>query len=199
MLKVLSVTNKKGFSLVEALLTAALFSLAAIFVFSILGSGIESTALAGQRIRAVFLAEECMEAARNISKSGYNNLTAGAFGLSTTSNIWNLTGTGDAVGIYSRNIVISEVNTTTKQVVCTVNWTQNQQRSGSVVLYSHFTNWQGAVIIPTSCATYCQSLGYATGTCRRNNGACNSRGEDGKLDGDVFCTIKPNKTCCCAM
>jgi hypothetical protein len=75
-------------------------------------------------MKAVYLAQEGLEAARSIRNSAFTNLTDGTFGLGITSNRWTLTGANDVVdSIYTRQIQVSSINSTTKQVVATVSWT----------------------------------------------------------------------------
>jgi len=186
---------QKGVSLVEALLVVAVLAIVALFVLNGLTQGTDSSVVAGKRSRAVFLAEECLEAARNMRDATYTALTTGVYGLTTTGNIWNLTALSDITDIYARQIAISDVSTTTKQITCTVDWQQNLQRTGAIALTTYLTNWRGSII--TSCPTYCQSLGYTTGTCRKNNAACNSNGETRQAGGAIYCTVSKNNTCCC--
>src|SRR3989344_2787064 len=92
MRKALLTTNQAGFSLVEVILSTSVFVLLVTALVGAYLYGQESTALAGNRARAALLAEEGLEAARNIRDAGFPNLTDGAYGLTTTSNQWNLSG-----------------------------------------------------------------------------------------------------------
>ena len=50
-----------------------------------------------------------------------------------------------------------------------------------------------------TCAEYCQTLTYTTGTCRPNPGACGRNGETYEAIGDTYCTGGGGSdTCCCA-
>ena len=139
------VSAARGFSVIEVALAAALFGL---IITSLIGSylyGIEATALAGNRARAVMLAEEGIEAARNIRDADYANLTDGTYGLTTASNRWNLSGSSDTTGIFTRQVVISTVDAFRKNVGATVTWPQNPQRTGLVSVASELTHWQQAL------------------------------------------------------
>ena len=132
---------KKGFALIEIILAIALF---AIIITSVTGSIIyaqQSTSLAGNRARAVFLAEEGLEEARSIRDAGFSNLTDGTHGLAISGNVWTFSGSSDSTDIYTRQITISSVDENTKLVTCTVTWQQNAQRTGTVTLKTHLTNW----------------------------------------------------------
>lgn len=132
---------EEGFSLVEVLLAGSIF---ALLVTALVGSylyGEESTALSGNRVRATALASEGLEAVRNIRDAGFVNITDGTYGLSTTSNQWNLSGSFDTQGIFTRQITISTIDTTRKNVVAQVTWQQNPQRAGSISLTTRIANW----------------------------------------------------------
>ena len=135
-------TRSKGFSLVEVILASALF---AILLTALVGGylyGQESTVLAGNRVRATLLAEEGLEAARNIRDSQFtDNLTVGTFGLATTTNIWNLSGVSDNTDIFTRQVTIESIDTKRKKVTSTVTWQQNPQRVGSTTLTTYLTHW----------------------------------------------------------
>lgn len=133
--------NSKGFSTIEALLSSTILILIVTAFMGAFIYGSESTALAGQRARATFLAEEGLEASRNIRDAAFANLTDGTHGLVGSGNQWILSGTSDTKDIFTRNVDISDLGTNRKQVVATVNWTQNLQRSGSVILTTELSNW----------------------------------------------------------
>ncbi len=135
----------KGFSLVEILLAAALFALTiSVFVGAII-YGLDTAVMAGQQARAVELAQEGLEAARNIRDGNFNNLRDGNFGLVVQNGVWVLAGGPDITGIFSRQITIAPVvnSTSTQDVTVTVTWPENLQRDGSVSLESWLTDWKG--------------------------------------------------------
>lgn len=198
---------KRGFSLVEVLLAVSIFGLIVTALVGGLIYGQQSTAMAGMRSRAAILADEGLEAVRNIRDAGFSNLTDGTYGLSTAGNQWGFSGTSDTTDIFSRVVTISAVSTNRKLVTSTVNWQQNQQRAGSVVLTTYLTNWQassGGGGSPTSCAAYCLTLpSYIGGTCRQNSVQCGNNGETYESGGDSICVTNfpgdpSHDTCCCA-
>jgi len=139
--------KRKGFSIVEALLAAAIFSL---IVTSFTGAyiyGRESTSLAGKRDRAHLIAKEGVEAVRNIRDSAWTNLTDGNYSLAISGGTYSLVSvsTPDVTDVFSRIVNISSVDTNRKKVTSTVTWQQNLQRSGSVVLSTYLTNWSKIV------------------------------------------------------
>ena len=187
-----------GFSVVEVVLAAGLFGLIITALTSILIYGEESSALAGQRARATFLAEEGLEAVRNIRDENFTNLTDGNYGLQVLSNQWGFSGTSDTTDVFTRQINISTIDSNRKSITSTITWQQNPQRIGSVVLTTRLTYWQKPATI--TCASYCISLVghfYIDGTCRRNNSDCNFHWERRETGGNIYCTVNPNRTCCC--
>ena len=141
--------GKYGFSSVEVLLAATVFGFLAVAVIGAIIYGQQSTANAGDRARAVFLAEEGLQAARNIRDSAYANVTDGTFGLAQNSNQWALSGTSDANGIYTRQLAISSNGTDRKNITATVSWPHSggtSQASVSTLL----TNWSASITPPVT-------------------------------------------------
>lgn len=136
------VLRRQGFSLVEVILASSIF---ALMITAFVGAylyGEEATSLAGRRARAVLLAEEGLEATRNIRDAGFANLIDGQHGLSTAGNQWSFsTTTQDVQDIFTRQVTIGTVDTKRKIATSTVTWQQNQQRGGSVTLVTRLTNW----------------------------------------------------------
>lgn len=142
--------TKLGFSLVEVMLSIAVFTLIITGLASAYLYGEESTMLAGNRAKATMLAEEGLEAARNIRDPQFVNLTDGTYGLTTTTNQYNLSGTSDTDGFFTRTINVSTVDIKRKDLTSTVTWQQNPQRTGSVTLVSRLTNWIAASAVALS-------------------------------------------------
>src|SRR3989338_3981762 len=126
--KAWSATRAKGFSLVEVILSSAVFVLLVTALSCAYLYGQESTALAGNLARASMLTEEGLEAVRNIRDGGNGvaNLLNGTYGLTTTGNIWNLSGSSDTNGIFTRSVTISNVDSKRKLVTSNVTWQQNR-------------------------------------------------------------------------
>jgi Tfp pilus assembly protein PilV len=136
--------GQTGFSIVEILLATAIFSILVGALAGIVIYGQASAAISGDRIRADQLAEEGVEAVRNIRNAGYSNLTDGAYGLVQSGNVWTLSGTSDTNGIYSRQTTIASGGSNRKDVTSTVSWLANgQTRTASVT--TRLTNWRADV------------------------------------------------------
>lgn len=141
MLKAWLTINKLGFSLVEVLLAGAIFGLLITALVGAFLYGQEATALAGNRARALLLAEEGLEAVRSIRDAGYANLADGNYGLAVTGNQWTFSGIQDVSDIFTRQVNIASADSKRKSVISQVTWQQNPQRTGSVTLVSRLTNW----------------------------------------------------------
>lgn len=142
----MNIGNKKlaGFSMIEALLAGSLLALLVFTLASVLIFGQESSRISGDRQRAAALAEEGLEVARNMSESSFSSLSAGSHGLAISGNKWIFSGTQDASEIFTRTLIVSDVDSYTKAVTSTVSWVASPQRTGSISLTGRFTNWRRA-------------------------------------------------------
>ncbi len=132
---------KPAFSLIEVLLSVALF---ALIVSGLTGAIIyvdQTAVLAGQQSRAVFLAEEGIEAVRNIKAAGFNNLQDGNYGLTVQNGVWAFSGSPDTTGMFTRKITITTINSAVKEVTATVTWRQNLQRNGSISIVTRLGDY----------------------------------------------------------
>lgn len=132
----------QGFSLIEVILSAALFLIIATFVVPAYLYGQESVMLSGERQRAALYAEEGLEALRNLRDANFNNLTIGGpYGLATSTGTWTINGTSDTNGEFTRKIFIGSAGSNRLIATSTVTWNQNTQRTGTIDLATYFTNW----------------------------------------------------------
>lgn len=187
-----------GFSLVETLLASAVLALTVTALIGAVIYGRESTGVAGMLGRATYLAEEGLEAIRNLRDSAFTNLINGDHGLVVSGNIWTFSGTSDTTDNFMRTVAISTVDSVRKLVTSTITWQQTPSRSGSVVLTTYLTDWREGSSV-SQCNSYCQSILYSSGTCRPDVPACTEHGETHEAGGDTYCTGGVSSdTCCCA-
>lgn len=144
-----TILNQRGFSLVEILLASGLFAMLVLIFAGVLVFGQESTIRAGQRGRAIFLANEGLEAARSIRDQNFNNLTIGNFGLQSNGQ-WSLVSNSDTNDIFTRTLNIANVDDHTKQITSQVQWTQSGGSVVSVALTTLLTDWQTTPSMGTS-------------------------------------------------
>ncbi|MCK5461076.1 hypothetical protein KAI58_03765 [Candidatus Gracilibacteria bacterium] len=130
-----------GFSLVEVILSVAVFSMIVTGFFGAIIYGPESTRLSIERSRAIFFAEEALEAVKNICEEDFLSLSDGTYGLVLSGGQWTLSGTFDQDDIFTRTITIETIDEYTKRVVTSIIWEQNEQRSGTISQETYLTNW----------------------------------------------------------
>ncbi len=136
----LRIKNEGGFSPVEVLLAASIFGFLTVALIGAIVYGRTSTATAGERVRAQALAEEGAEAVRNMRDAAFSNIPDGTYGIAQSANVWTLSGTSDVTGIFTRQVVISTVDSVRKNVVVTVSWAQGSATVQTAVT-SRLTNW----------------------------------------------------------
>lgn len=135
------INSKEGFSIVEALLAGSVFALLVVAMIGSIIFGTESAAVGGNRSRGVYLAEEGLEAVKNIKDESFSNLRAGTHGLTISGNKWVLSGASDTQDIFTRAIRITDIDSFRKDVTSTVTWKDTGTRNGSISLRSRFTDW----------------------------------------------------------
>ena len=135
-----------GFSPVEILLAATLFGFLVVALVGALVYGRSAIAYAGDRARASALAEEGVEATRNIRAAAYSNLTTGNHGLAQSGGIWIFSGTSDTTDIYTRVVNLATIDSTRTAITSTVSWTTGGI-SHQIVATGRLTNWAAALPI----------------------------------------------------
>jgi len=155
-------TNQTGISLVEVLLAVLLFGLMVTAITGALLYGRTSTNMSGNRQRANMLAEEGVEAVRNVRDASYSNLTDGTFGLTKTSNQWALSGSSDTTDAFTRQTVVSSTGTNRKLITSTVSWPQGAGTAQTSVT-TELTNWMSSFVKSWPNGLYAGS-GDASGT-----------------------------------
>ncbi len=140
-----SATNRQGgFSVVEVLLAATVFAMLVTAIIGALVYGRNSTAGSGDRTRANLVADEGVEAVRNIRDAGYSNLADGTYGLVQSGNAWTLSGSSDTNDIFTRSVTIASGGTNRKTVTSNVSWS-GAQGSGQTSTVSELTNWMATL------------------------------------------------------
>lgn len=134
--------TKKGVSLVEAIIAVAVFSIVVSLVVGGIFSAHKYISFAGSKKKATMLAEEGLEATRNIRDVDFANLADGNHGLDRSGNSWNFSGSSDTTeGVFDRAIQISAIDENTKEIVSMVTW-EDVFGSAQVSLSQRLTNWR---------------------------------------------------------
>ncbi len=142
-------TNNRqaGLSVLEVILAATVFGFLTVALSGAIIYGRSGTAMAGDRQQAIALADEGIEAVRNIRDAAYSNFPAdGTYGLAQSGSplVWNFSGSSDTSGIFSRQITISTVDSTHKLITSTVTWT-TASVSHQVASTARLSNWRAAL------------------------------------------------------
>ncbi|MFA5080493.1 MAG: hypothetical protein WC472_02610 [Candidatus Paceibacterota bacterium] len=130
-----------GFVIVEVLLA---ISILAMFFVAFIGVVIYNRQIyenASNRQTAVLLAEEGIEAVRNIRDSDFDSLFNGSYELNDNGGKWLLDTNLSKSGIFTRRLVISSVGFNKKQILSSVSWNEYGHLK-SVSLTSYLTNWK---------------------------------------------------------
>jgi prepilin-type N-terminal cleavage/methylation domain-containing protein len=135
----------KGFSIIEVLLATSLFGLLVAGVAGAYLYGEESTMQSGAHTRAVYLAEEGLEATRSIRDNSFANLIDGGHGLALQGGHFVFSGSSDASGIYTRQVTVKSIDNNRKEVTSQVTWPQNALRNGDVTIVTRLTNFFAAL------------------------------------------------------
>lgn len=143
--------RQRGFLTIEVLLAAAVFGFVTVAVVGAFVYGRQATAGAGDYDRAAALAEEGVEAIRNIRDNNFTNLpAAGTYYLSQSGNIWSLVSSPAEPtinGLYTRQVTIANVDGDRKTATVTVSWTING-KTRQATATSRLTDWQAAIVPP---------------------------------------------------
>ena len=101
--------NKEGFSILEAVIAMALFMLLATAVVGIFVIGSQGSKQGVEYVVAAGYLQEATEAVRSIRNRDYAEITAGTYGLDTSSGYYEFDGTSDVLDEYTRTITIEDV------------------------------------------------------------------------------------------
>jgi hypothetical protein len=162
-------SSRRGFSLIEVILAAAVFITFATAATVALVSGYNANRLGAEFTIANQFAAEGIEATKSIKNQAYANLvntSATGVDRNGTTGVWQFGGTNDTFTVgknYTRTIKVESVNrdgtppngnivavggTTdadTKKVTSTVTWNFNSARPETISLVTYLTDWRKAI------------------------------------------------------
>ncbi len=140
---------RKGSLLLEAIIAIGVFAifLAGIGMSLILGE--RSTVSSGDHARAAFIAEQQIEALKQMRTANFSYLATGTRGVALTKSGsgWTFSGSSVLKNGYRSKVIITSHATDWVDVQSYVSWNFGQTRSGSVTLTTSFTNWRKTVTI----------------------------------------------------
>lgn len=152
-------STSKAFSLLEVVLSIAIFAIFSLGVTGLIIQGLHQNRLAGDQTIATQYASEGLEASRSIRNQSFDNLSVNAgTGLIGVGGIWGFGGVNNTYdnGKYTRVVRVEEVrrdvsgnivssggtvDTNTFRIVSTVNWNFTPTRQNSVVLSTYLARY----------------------------------------------------------
>jgi len=133
-------STRSGFSIAEIVVSAGILAIATTAMISFLVFSHRSDNVFGDRLQALSLAEEGLEAIRSIRDEDYALLTDGSYGLGQSTS-WVTSGSNDTVGKFQRAVSISSVGADRKLVQSDISW-NTFYGATSLSLGTYLTNWE---------------------------------------------------------
>lgn len=136
--------NTKGYALLESVFTVAAIGFISVAVAASIVYGRQANNYALNAIRANNLAQEALEAVRNIRSADFFALKVGYHKLMLNNGQWQLLPSNDPEvvdGIFKRQIIITEPEPNTRRVEAVVNWPSHYE----IRLTAQFRNWTPTV------------------------------------------------------
>ncbi|MFM2393443.1 MAG: hypothetical protein RLZZ546_1425 [Bacteroidota bacterium] len=137
----LSNKTKKGFALAEVLVAISIFGIFSALFFGFFQTNRNSFEHVNKKDTAVYLAKEGIEATRYIRDQNFSNLTTGTWGLSTSTNKWVLNGSSNDINGFLREIIISNVDSSTKKIESKISYNLSGATT-TLSLIGYLTYWQ---------------------------------------------------------
>jgi len=134
----------KGFSLVEILIAISIFLIIVISITDVSKNFARNAKHVANSERAVVLAEESIEITRNLrdSSDGFANLPDGTHGLVSSGSVWNISGSSDTQGIFTRSTTVTTISPTQKKVDVNITWSDSVSAINSVSTSTYLTTWR---------------------------------------------------------
>jgi Tfp pilus assembly protein PilV len=152
--------KQKGFSIVEAMLAVATFSIIVSGTIGALVYGGQGGGDSGSRVRANAIAAQGVSAVRSIAGHDWYTIqdsATGPHGLTVASNVWTLSGSSDATDGFTRTLTFTDIcrnatndlttcngtnrDTRTRRATITVTWTGQFGNTRTVEQTIQLSNW----------------------------------------------------------
>lgn len=142
--------ESRGFTLIEVLLAVSILGTTAVIIIGATVYGRQAVHTSGFYERGNMLAEEGIEASRNIRDADYANLVNGTFGIAQSGGVWNYSGASDITDIFTRSVTIASGGTNRKDITANVTWQQGTYTASTNVV-TRLTNWHDVLpFLPAS-------------------------------------------------
>ncbi|HRY31057.1 MAG TPA: type II secretion system protein [Candidatus Paceibacterota bacterium] len=134
--------KNSGFSLIEIIVSFSIFSLFANIIFNLTSNSTRQYNHAENINQAALLADQTLEAVRNIRDENFDNLAVGIFDISSTTGEWAFTESFSPIGTFNRQIEILDIEENQKQVDVLITWADSSSPGNQFEISSIFTNWR---------------------------------------------------------
>ena len=135
--------NQNAFSIVELLVAMAVFVFFSASTAVLVFSSEDLSRINEISHKALFYAEEGLEATRAIRDGSWGALVQGDHGLAQSGSSWIFSGTSDVLEEkYRRQITLIKINDDKYKALSQVRWFNNSGLEKSVNLTTYLTNWQ---------------------------------------------------------
>src|SRR3989338_4610341 len=112
----------KGIMLMEVIVALGVFMLVAPAVMILILGGFKGTVNSQEKLQALVLAEEGIEAVRAMREVDWTTIPAGTHGLRATGGQWEFAGTSEPLEAYHREITIIDLDSNRKEVNSKISW-----------------------------------------------------------------------------
>ncbi len=165
-----SITNNKGFAILEILIAITIFTLFSVGVFYLSLDSLQRDSKIELRSDALNYVQEGIEAVRSMRDRNFLLLTNGDHGLQLQNDLWSFIAAPENIdNFYSRTITIYDVyrdingdisnnggtlDPDIKKVTSEVTWMEKGLFPKSLEITTYLTNWTGDDIIETTCTEF---------------------------------------------
>lgn len=156
-------------TMVEVLIAVSIFSVFSTGVFYLSVNVVDSDKRTEDSNKALYYAQEGIEAARQMRDKNFLSLTGGDHGLQLSSDVWSfIPAPEDIDGYYSRTVSVDDVyrgdngdiaatgvlDPNIKKITSSVTWDHLGVLPKNVKLNTYLSNWPGHDFLQTDCAEF---------------------------------------------
>lgn len=154
-------TTRRGSLLLEAIIAIAIFAMTLMGIGFALLLGEHQTIAAGDRARAVYLAEQQLEILRQMHTPALSNtITPGPHGLvmNPAKTGWIFSGTSTVSGAYTTSVEVATLGTDWMDARARTSWSIDRTRFGSIEVDTYLTDWDRAKTIGNWASPHVKTL-----------------------------------------
>lgn len=142
-----SFRSHRGSLLLEAMIAIGVFTIFLGGIGLALVLGERTTIVAGDRTRAAFLAEQQLEAVREMRATDFASVTTGQHGLALGATGWSWSGTLVQNNGYTSWVTVTSKGEDWLEIESNVHWNFGNTRSGSILLTTQLTDWNAVATV----------------------------------------------------